>query len=566
LKGRLSLAFSTGALLAVGLASPVHASTDALDQSETSYTTSYQSLANMAETFTPSKDGQLDRVSLYAGTAGTAPTTFHVEIWTVTAGHPAAVYQLDSTTQASTAVTAALGVSLQWHDFTLSKPVPLKGGTQYAIVVRAINSVFHWASENAETYNGGKLWLCCSAGAWMSGPSLGDSFDFKTWMSTNTNQAPTVAADNAAVTVNEGTIPANTGTYSDPDGDAVAVTASTGSVTTSGGAGSGTWSWSQPASDESSSSVVTITADDGKGLNATATFSVTVNGVAPVAHITPAISSRPEGTAVSLSASATSPATEDNSAGFTYSWTATKNGNALSSGSGPSFSLTPDDEGTFVVTLQAKDDGGLTGTTSMTFAGANVAPTARITSVTPSGSLVLTAQESVAFAGSFTDPGALDSHTATWNFGDGTTSTTSYGPGGSAGFSTSHAYGAAGSYTVSLTVKDDDGGVGQASAKVVVQTPQAALSSIAGYVQGLSTLNAGQKNSLTAKLNAASAAVGRGDTTAANNELNAFLNELQADVNTGKVTPAAASVLRNAIHAVEAALGTYNRFLEWWPL
>lgn len=573
----MSLAFSMGALLALSLAYPVHASTDAVDQSEAWPTNSFQSLAKMSETFTPSKTGQLDRVSLYAGTAGFAATTFHVEIWTVTAGHPAAVYQFDSTTQASTAVTAALGVTLQWRDFTLSKPVPLTGGTQYAIVVRALNSVFHWGYESAQTYPGGKLWLCCSAtGEWMSGSSLGVSFDFKTWMNTNTNQAPTAAADSSTITVNEGTAAANTGTYSDPDGDAVAVTASTGSVTTSGGAGSGIWSWSRPATDEASSEVVTITADDGKGLNGKTTFTVNVDGVPPVAHIssgapalaaaTTAVPSSPEGTAVSLSASATSPADADNAAGFTYNWTATKNGNPFSSGSGPSFSITPDDEGTFVVTLQARDDGGLTGTASSTFAGANVAPSARISSVTPSAPLVLTAQESVSFSGSFSDPGALDSHTATWSFGDGATSTANYGPGGSAGLSTTHAYGAAGSYTVSLTVRDDDGGVGQATAKVVVQTPQQALGSIAGYVQGISTLNAGQKNSLMVKLNAASAAIGRGDTTAANNQLGAFLNELQADVNTGKVSPAAASVLRNAVHAVQAAIGTYNRFLGWWPL
>ena len=566
LKGKLAVAFSTGALMAVALASPVHGSADALDQSETSYTTSYESLAKMAETFTPSKDGQVDQVSLYAGTAGTGATTFHVEIWTVVAGHPDAIYQFDATTQASTAVTAAFGSTLRWHDIPLSRPVPLTGGMQYAIVVRAINSVFHWGDENVETYAGGNLWLCCSnTGSWMSGSGSGVSFDFKTWMNTNTNQAPTVAADRATVSVNEGTAATNTGTYSEPDGDAVAVTASAGSITTSGGSGSGTWSWSQPASDESPSSVVTITADDGKGLNATTAFTVTVNGVAPIAHITPSISSSPEGTAVSLSASATSLSADDNNGRFTYTWAAT-NGTASSSGSGPSFRITPQDEGTFVVTLQAKDDGGLTGTTSMTFAGANVAPTASITSITPSAPLVLTEQESVGFAGSFSDPGVLDSHTATWNFGDGTTSTVSYGPGGSAGFSTSHAYGAAGSYTVSLTVTDDDRGVGTTSKKVVVQTPQAALSSIAGYVQSLSTLNAGQKNSLTVKLNAASAAVGRGDTTAANNQLSAFLNELQADVNTGKVSPTAASVLRSAVHAVQAALGNFNRFLEWWPL
>ena len=553
LKGKLAAALSAAALLTLGFASSVHASTDALDQSEQSPTSAYQSLAKMAETFTPSKDGRLDQVSLYAGTTGWAPTTFHVEIWTVTAGHPAAVYQLDSATPASTAVTAALGVTLQWRDFPLSKPVPLTAGTQYAIVVRALNGAFRWGFESYQTYAGGKLWLS-SGSAWMSGSSLGVSFDFKTWMNTNTNQAPAVAADNATVSVTEGTAPTNTGTFSDPDGDTVTVTASIGSLSTSGGS----WSWSQAAADEGSAQTVTVTADDGKGLDATTTFTVSVAGVAPVAQISPAVSSSPEGTAVSLSASAVSPDAADNSAGFAYTWTATKNGGAYSNGSGTSFSLTPDDEGTFVVTLQAKDDGGLIGSTTLTVAGANVAPAAKISGVNPSAPLVLTAQESVAFSGSFTDRGALDTHTVTWNFGDGTTST--------AGLSTTHAYSAAGSYTVTLTVRDDDGGIGQETAHVVVQTPQVALSTIAAYVQGLSTLNAGQKNSLVAKLNAASAAIGRGDTGAANNQLGAFLNELQADVNTGKVSPAAGSVLRTAIHAVQAALGTFNRLLEWWPL
>src|SRR5579864_6028161 len=87
-KGRLSLALSAGALLALTLAYPVQASTDVVDQSETSYTTSFQSLAKMAETFTPSADGQLDQVSLYAGSAARVPIPFTVEIWTVTAAHP----------------------------------------------------------------------------------------------------------------------------------------------------------------------------------------------------------------------------------------------------------------------------------------------------------------------------------------------------------------------------------------------------------------------------------------------------------------------------------------------
>ena len=101
---------------------------------------------------------------------------------------------------------------------------------------------------------------------------------------------------------------------------------------------------------------------------------------------------------------------------------------------------------------------------------------------------------------------------------------------------------------------------------VPVQTPAQALGPIADYVRGLKTLNDGQKNSLIAKLNAASDALDRGNTNAASNQLEAFLNELQADMKTGKVTPGDASNLRLAANAVLGALGTYNRFLDWWSL
>jgi len=108
--------------------------------------------------------------------------------------------------------------------------------------------------------------------------------------------------------------------------------------------------------------------------------------------------------------------------------------------------------------------------------------------------------------------------------------------------------------------------VGEATTQVIVQTVPQALSSIAAAVQNLSGLNEGQKNSLIVKLNAASAAIARGDRTAANNQLNAFLNELQADLNAGRISIADATTLRGAVNAIKAALGTYNRFLSWWPL
>ncbi|HVH63318.1 MAG TPA: PKD domain-containing protein, partial [Candidatus Dormibacteraeota bacterium] len=191
-----------------------------------------------------------------------------------------------------------------------------------------------------------------------------------------------------------------------------------------------------------------------------------------------------------------------------------------------------------------------------------VAPTAAITGVTGSYPLVTTSNELLTFGGSFSDPGKLDSHTATWNFGDGSSSVTAIPAGGSTSLSALHSYAGPGTYPVSLTVTDDDGGVGQASTTVTVQTTQQALAKISAYIQGL-PLDGGRKQSLLAKLNAAGDAAARGDDMAAHNQLNAFLNEVSADLKTGKLTQAQADTLRGAVYAIQGTLGTYNRFLEW---
>ena len=100
------------------------------------------------------------------------------------------------------------------------------------------------------------------------------------------NDAPSLATDNVAVTVNEGQTAANTGNYSDIDlGDSVMITASVGSVTKTGTNG-GTWSWSYATTDgPSESQTVTITANDGNGGIDTTTFALTVNNMAPTATL-----------------------------------------------------------------------------------------------------------------------------------------------------------------------------------------------------------------------------------------------------------------------------------------
>ena len=216
--------------------------------------------------------------------------------------------------------------------------------------------------------------------------------------------------------------------------------------------------------------------------------------------------------------------------------------------------------------MRATDDGNMSDTKTLTVTGTNAAPTATIAGYTTTVPLVTTAQQTINFSGGYTDPGALDSHSSRWNFGDSSTSTANYGPSGSGNLSASHAYGAPGTYHVSLTVTDDDGGFDVATTTVIVQTPQQALTSIEAYVGGIKTLNKGQMNSLNVKLDAAGASAARGDTNASHNQMSAFLNEARAYVNTGKMSTRELTTLTSAIHAVEAALGTYNRMLQWWPL
>lgn len=548
--------------MAVGLwlavVAPAQAAGDVLDQSQ-QVVTSFNSLRSpMAQTFTAGTNGQIDRVSLMvATTSGAVAAT--VQIQSVSAGKP------NGTVLGTSSFAGTVNCCHLWHDFAFNPAVSVTKGTQYAIVMTSNPAITWYDSFSFDTYPAGQMWLF-SGGQWIYQTSFGRDFCFETWViSGSADRPPVVATASTVVTANEGSAAGNSGTYSDPDGDNVSLTASVGSLTKTGTA-SGTWSWTTPSSDEAPVQTVTVTASDGKGGIASTSFTYTVVPVAPTVTITGAPVRGPEGTAVALTGKATSPSAADNAAGFTLTWTATKDGQPYAKGTGTSLSITPDDEGTFAVTLQAVDDGGNSATAAVSFTGANVPPTAVISGVSHA-TLVLVPLQTVTFTGGFTDPGTLDTHTSSFNYGDGTPAeSTAYGAAGSGDLTDTYAYSAPGTYTVTYTVTDDDGGSGSASVTVTVETPAEALGTIDNYVQTMASLNRGEKNGLSAKLRAAEASAARGDTNATCGQLDSFMNDLTALTSTGQLSPTDSAALSSSTWAVHRALGCTKVKVGWLTL
>ena len=211
---------------------------------------------------------------------------------------------------------------------------------------------------------------------------------------------------------------------------------------------------------------------------------VTISNVAPTVNAG-ADQTVDEGSVVSFSGGFTDPGDDTH----TIEWSFGDGSPAVTG------TLTPThvyaDDGIYTVTLTVTDDDGGTNSDTLTVTVENVAPS--ITSLFTSQSnpqFILSDVHEISFTVEFTDPGWLDTHVALWDYGDGTVvpgcvTEENLFPDSTGTVTGTHTYAAPGSYTVKLTVTDDDGGFTTDSIVLNIVTVEEAVADTDDYIQGL---------------------------------------------------------------------------------
>ena len=189
----------------------------------------------------------------------------------------------------------------------------------------------------------------------------------------------------------------------------------------------------------------TFTVTDDDGTVGTDTRTMTVRNVAPTVSIIGAPDTRPEGAAISLGSTVAESSGADT---YERAWTVTKDGQLFAQGADADFQFTPDDNGTYLVTLTVTDDDGGVGTDARSIDVTNAAPLPTIhglpQAAAEGGRIDLT--------GSVSDAGSADTHSFAWTV---TRNGTPYATGAAKQFS--FVPDEDGTYVVTLVATDDDG-------------------------------------------------------------------------------------------------------------
>ena len=299
------------------------------------------------------------------------------------------------------------------------------------------------------------------------------------------NQPPTADAG-GPYTVAEGGTVTLTGSGSDPDGNPLTYAwdlDNNGTFETPGQ----NVTFSAGGSDGPGSQIVVLKVCDNQDACATSTATVNITNVAPTATFAAPSPINDGDSSTLMLTQSSDPSSADTNAGFRYSFAC----NGLDASLAASYaaavasntaSCVFADNGSFTVKGRIFDKDNGFNTYQAIVVVNNVAPTVGVISAPTAPVQVNTA---ITTSAGFTDPGVQDTHTAVWNWGDGTTSAgTVTETNGSGSVTGSHTYTAAGVYTVTLTVTDDDGGSGQSVFQYVVVFDPAA-----GFITGAGSIN-----------------------------------------------------------------------------
>lgn len=232
---------------------------------------------------------------------------------------------------------------------------------------------------------------------------------------------------------------------------------------------------------------VRVRIDDGHGHVATSEpTALMINNLAPQDVSAGADQTVDEGATVNLSGTFTDPGSADT---HTLSWAvASSNGQVIAGGTGASFSFVPNDNGTYTVTFTVTDDDGSSASDGVVVTVLNVNPTVDLTG--PAVGSVYAVGTTIAFTGTYAEPGTTDTHTATLTLSSAvlpaplTYSVTVSG----GAVSIPCTIAAAGVYRVTLTITDDDGGagfdstIGTEDAYVVLYDPTAGFVTGGGWI------------------------------------------------------------------------------------
>ena len=207
---------------------------------------------------------------------------------------------------------------------------------------------------------------------------------------------------------------------------------------------------------------VTLTLSDTNGLTGSATTTATITALSPPVAVPGGPYTGTVNQPIVFNGSASS---DPNQSTLTYAWTFGDGGTAT--GATPSHTYTT--AGSYQATLTVTD--ALAQSASAT-ATVTVSPAAQAPRAVPGGPYTGVAEQLISFNGSgSTDPNSLPL-TYAWDFGDGTVGVA---------VSPQHAYAAAGTYTVKLTVSDSTG----------LSNTQATTATVTAAAAGTPTANAG---------------------------------------------------------------------------